>query len=390
VKQAQPKLEDTNLANYGGKEHHDLKHAASLAEPAWKDCGKVVGLDIWRINKFKVEAWDKKQYGSFYGGDAYIVLDTYKAKDKDGKEVDKLVHDIHFWLGKKAEQDKRGTAAYKTVELDDFFDGSATQFRQTQGHESKEFLAMFGGTIHTMEGGTETGFHHVKPEEYKPHLSEVVGLKTAQIKIAEVTLEAKSLHDASAFILDAGLVLFQYNGAQANIWEKNKAKEFLLGLIDQRNGRPKHVVVESDDDNGDFWTHFGGKVDVPKSSKPPVKVNPKHHTEWHPSAVRSLTSVELKGTHATYKAVAKSPGQKLVRSSLDSKGIYIVDVEDEDKEHHVYVYIGKDVSEPQGRLGVVIGQEYLNQNKLHPNTTVRRIHGNGKHKLVQFDKCFDS
>jgi len=388
VKQEELKLEETNLAAYGGKEHHELKHEASLKEPAWKGCGAAPGIEIWRINKFKVEAWDKKEYGSFYSGDAYIVLDTYKARDKDGKEVDKLTHDIHFWLGKKAEQDKRGTAAYKTVELDDFFEGTATQFRQTQGHESKEFLAMFSGTIHVMEGGTESGFHHVKPEEYTPRLSEVIGLKTAQIKINEVPLDGKSLHSSSTFVLDSGLTIFQYNGADANMWEKTKAREFLLELVDKRNGLAAHVVVESDDDNGDFWKYFKGKVDVPAGTRPAVKPNPRHHTEWHPSANKSLTRVELKGTHAKYSSVAKSPA-KLVRGSVDEKGVAVIDVEDEDKEHHVYVYVGKDCPKPQGRLGIVIGQEYLNQNKLNANTCVRRIHGGGNHKHVLFEKCFD-
>jgi hypothetical protein len=37
---------------------------------------------------------EKKMYGSFYNGDAYIVLDTYHPKDDKGKELDKLCYDL--------------------------------------------------------------------------------------------------------------------------------------------------------------------------------------------------------------------------------------------------------------------------------------------------------
>jgi len=389
VKQEQPKLEDTNLAKYGGKEHHELKKGAALTEAAWKGCGQKPGVQVWRINKFKVESWDEKQYGSFFGGDSYIVLDTYKGKDEKGKETDKLIHDIHFWLGKKSTQDERGSAAYKTVELDDLFDGSATQFRQTQGHESKEFLAMFGGTIHVMEGGADSGFHHVKPEEYKPRLFEVVGLKTAQVKVQESPLEAKSLHNGSAFILDGGLEVFQFNPAGTNMWEKAKAKEFLLQLVDQRNGRAKHYFLDGTDDTPAFWKFFGGKkIALPASPRPEVKTNPKHHTEWHPTTTKKLTRAEVKGTHVTFAAVAASPA-KVLKSGLNDKGVFIVDITDEEKEHHLYVWVGKDAPAAAARLGIAIGQEYIAQNKLNENTAVRRIRGGEAHKHVLFDKCFD-
>jgi gelsolin len=58
---------------------------------------------------------EKNLYGSFYSGDAYIILYTYVVPG-----TKKMAYNVHFWLGKDSTQDEQGTAAYKTVELDDF------------------------------------------------------------------------------------------------------------------------------------------------------------------------------------------------------------------------------------------------------------------------------
>jgi hypothetical protein len=75
-------------------------------------------------------------------------------------------HDIHFWIGEEAAQDQYGTAAYKTVELDDHLGGEATQHREVQGSESKQFLGYFTA-VHFWKGGATSGFHHVGPTNYK-------------------------------------------------------------------------------------------------------------------------------------------------------------------------------------------------------------------------------
>ncbi|KAH8914041.1 hypothetical protein BT69DRAFT_1274370 [Atractiella rhizophila] len=75
------------------------------------------GLWIWRVENFKLALWPQERYesGEFCEGDSYVVLQ--KVGKKDGKEI--LKHDIFFWLGVETTQDEAGTAAYKTVELDE-------------------------------------------------------------------------------------------------------------------------------------------------------------------------------------------------------------------------------------------------------------------------------
>jgi gelsolin len=106
---------DSNMALFGSDTEKQVKKASAETEPAWKGAGQSVGLQIWRIVKFKVEHLPKEDYGNFYNGDSYIILNTYK--DPEGDEIK---YDLHFWIGQFSTQDEYGTAAYKTVELDTY------------------------------------------------------------------------------------------------------------------------------------------------------------------------------------------------------------------------------------------------------------------------------
>ena len=46
--------------------------------------------------------------GSFYNGDSYIILNTYK--DADGEE---LKYDVHFWIGEYSTQDPKLGSFYR-------------------------------------------------------------------------------------------------------------------------------------------------------------------------------------------------------------------------------------------------------------------------------------
>jgi hypothetical protein len=69
-----------------------------------KGVGQTPGLNIWRIEKFIVKEVPKNSYGTFYEGDSYIVLYTYKSPGSQ-----KLMWNIHFWLGKESTQDEMVT-----------------------------------------------------------------------------------------------------------------------------------------------------------------------------------------------------------------------------------------------------------------------------------------
>merc|ERR1711991_1167281 len=94
LKQKTYNTADSNIANLGSDLEKKVKLASAEGESAWAGAGKEVDLQVWRIEKFQVVPWPKEQYGTFYTGDSYILLNTYKESSSN-----KLKYDVHFWLG---------------------------------------------------------------------------------------------------------------------------------------------------------------------------------------------------------------------------------------------------------------------------------------------------
>jgi gelsolin len=129
---------------------------------ATNSAGQKPGLEVWRVeNKrtekdnpdFGVKRYPKEDYGQFFTGDSYLVLNTYQVVDPaTSKKTDKLAWDVHFWLGSESSQDEIGVAAYKAVELDDLLDDGPVQHREVCGHESRLFQTYFSSLTY-LEGG---------------------------------------------------------------------------------------------------------------------------------------------------------------------------------------------------------------------------------------------
>ena len=60
--------------------------------------------------------------------------------------------------GQHSSQDEKGTAALKTVELDDELGGVAVQVRVVQGKEPAHFLTIFNGEMIILRGGKASSF----------------------------------------------------------------------------------------------------------------------------------------------------------------------------------------------------------------------------------------
>lgn len=101
---------ESNLSLIGSDLDKKIKEAAAAGEEAWQGIGDEPGVKVWRVEQFKIVPWPEDDYGCFYTGDSYIVLNSYLIEDK-------LYRDLYIWIGSESSQDEYGTAAYKVISL---------------------------------------------------------------------------------------------------------------------------------------------------------------------------------------------------------------------------------------------------------------------------------
>jgi gelsolin len=364
LKAKEYKAEDSNIALLGSDLDKKAREAAAKTEKAWEGAGKKVGLEIWRIEKFHVVPWPKDQYGSFFSGDSYILLNTYKKPESDA-----LLFDVHFWLGATTSQDEMGTAAYKTVELDDLLGGAPIQHREVQGHESDLFMKYFNNNIRLMEGGVESGFRHVEPEKYRPRLLHIKGKK--KVRVTEVELSGASLNSGDVFVLDNGLELFQWNGKSAGIFEKNKGATLSRAISDERAGKAKVQITEEGTEPAEFWKLLGGK---------PAKIKTAEEGGSDEEAEKVQTKKLFHLSDATgsmvFKEIAAGPAIK--RNMLKSEDVFILDVGSE-----VFAWIGKGASAAERKNAMQYASDYLKKNNRPPYIPIARVLEGGENEVFE-------
>lgn len=365
LKQKEYKWEDTNVALIGSDADIQARLESAETEKAWDGVGNKPELKVWRIEKFKVVAWPKSKYGKFHEGDSYIVLHTYKPKPDE----EKLLFDIHFWIGAESTQDEYGTAAYKTVELDAKLEDAAVQHREVQDHESKAFLKLFGGNVEYLEGGVETGFNHWEPTETPAALYRVKGTKES-IELKEVKVRRDHMNSGDVFVLDVGLTIYQWNGKNSNPNEKLKAGAFLDSIVSARGGDTKKIVMDEgqSDDVPEFWDRIPGTM----MGCIPLSVKAEAGSD---DDVKAFRKVLYRLTDRTgdlkFKRVKRaSPGNNTVeRQRLDSEDVFILD-----DGFIVWVWIGKGASSAEKGQGMAYAMRYLkkfNRPSSMPITQVR-------------------
>lgn len=346
-------LEDTNCAGLGSQEDKDLRKYAAGFEPAWENCGQKPGLEVWRIEKFKVVAYPPQSYGSFYRGDSYIILHT--EKDAESEELHRF---IYFWLGDESTADEMGTAAYKTVELDDFFDGQASQHREVMNYESTHFKRLFPH-IQYLEGGVDSGFHHVEKGAYKPKLLQVRKTIVGGMKVQEVTLERDSMNQGDCFLLDIGSVVYIWQGDESSAFEKVAAEKAAHGIAKSRHG---HCRVETNVDD-EFWREIGGTGPIKAANE---------GTDDIPCAEHGLgmlydIHVDSNSDTQTHALITTelAHGKEINESLLKSDRAHMLDTDAE-----IMLWIGKDANKDIRKNVMSAALAYLDANNMANSTPI--------------------
>jgi gelsolin len=293
-----------------------------------------------------------------------IFICCCKQSIKNAKGL--LSHTIHFWLGDGCSQDEAGTAAYKTVELDEFLGGGPVEYREVQGFESTLFISIFPNfTI--LHGGVASGFKHVESGTYPTRLLHVHGDRK-QVYVDEVPLAAASLNQGDVFILDLGLKLIQWNGSKSSGPERMKAGQYAAAIDSERSGKATiSVHAEGDSDLGEFWKTLGGEGVV----APPIE----HKQVKRERAIWKLSDAS---GNLTFSQISKG---SISKSSLDSSDVFIVD-----GGSTVFAWVGSKTTPTERRGALGFASSYLANNGLAPTTSIVRVIDGGE--SPEFEAAF--
>ncbi|KAH7104732.1 actin depolymerizing protein [Auriculariales sp. MPI-PUGE-AT-0066] len=348
------KIEGSNIELFGSEIEKRVREHAGDTEPAWETAGAQPGIEVWRIENFKVVTWPKERYGTFYSGDSYIVLYTYKP-DPDSE---KLAFNLHFWLGDSTTQDEMGTAAYKTVELDDHLHGTPVQYREVEGNESPQFLSYFANFT-TLKGGVATGFHHVIDplplDLFKLyHIVSPEGAPANYVIVREVNPKS-SLSYGDVYCLDKGTAIFQFNMQGSSGKERFKAAEFARSLSNSRGGSKCPITVSEQGASGAgaFLAALDISFEALPTAPPPARPAPRlFRISDANSDSPKFEEVPAKG------------------SSLDSNDTFILHAF---KPPAVFVWIGSQASSAEKKTAIKYGQRFLAQEPGQEKTSVVRL-----------------
>lgn len=361
-------VEDSNVELIGSDLDHKVKHASAETEPAWNNgqVGLVGGLFVWRIENFEVAPLPRVHYGHFYDGDSYIILHSQPPEtDADGSS--RLLHDIYFYLGAHTSQDEAGTAAYKTVELDAFLHGAATQHREVQANPSAAFLALFP-RVTVRRGGVASGFRHVEPagggsvptptllRVFRRAASAAPSAADAMV-VYEVEPTWRSLDEGDVFILEEGPKIWVWQGRACSPMEKARAAQVVhdmrlakradVEVLSQAEPRSRVVVKMLGGGDGDGFGEL-------RAERPAVGASPAAAAMERESRGRRLFRLSDESGQLQFGLV-RDVGDAISTGDLDGNDVYLLD----DCGKTIWVWEGQRASGAEKAMWLKVAQAYV-------------------------------
>uniref|UniRef100_A0A8C9CHW9 Protein flightless-1 homolog n=1 Tax=Phocoena sinus TaxID=42100 RepID=A0A8C9CHW9_PHOSS len=314
-----------------------------------EDVGQLPGLTIWQIENFVPVLVGEALHGRFYEADCYIVLKTFL--DDSGS----LNWEIYYWIGGEATLDKKACSAIHAVNLRNYLGAECRTVREEMGEESDEFLQVFDNDISYIEGGTASGFYTVEDTHYVTRMYRVYGKKN--LKLEPVPLKGASLDPRFVFLLDQGLDICVWRGAQATLSGTTKARLFAEKINkNERKGKAEISLLAQGQEPPEFWEALGGepseiKRHVPDDFWPP---QPKLYKVGLGLGYLELPQIHYKLSveHKIRPRVELMPGMRLLQSLLDTRCVYILDCWSD-----VFIWLGRKSPRLVRAAALKLGQE---------------------------------
>ncbi|XP_025420933.1 gelsolin-like [Sipha flava] len=348
----------------------------SVMHPAFESAGKSAGLKIWRIENFEPVPYPVKDYGKFYTGDSYIVLNSKEDKSKNKK----FTSDIYYWSGSSSSQDEVGAAAILSIQLDDALGGDPVQHKETQDHESQAFLALFTPSIRYLPGGVASGFNHAEINAGgEKKLYQIKGKKN--IRVRQVEPKVTSMNEGDCFILDTGKEIFVYVGPKAKGTERLKAINVANQVRDQdHSGRVKVNIVDGSSTPEEFEKFFK-ELGSGSAKQVPPAVDDDQEFEKKEAATPVLYKIsDAQGGKITTEKIDQKP---LVQTHLKTDDCFILDT----VSSGIYVWIGKKGTTQEKVESLKRAQVFIKENNYPAWTRVIRVIEGGE--PTAFKQYFD-
>lgn len=312
--------------------------------------GSKPGLEIWRIEFFKPVKVSPKDYGKFYKGDSYIILQTITV----GKTAN-----IYFWLGPETTQDEQGAAASLSVTLDTELGDFPVQHRVVGGHEDSKFKGLFKDGIKFLDGGHASGFKEGK-KKFTKALMQVKGKR--KIYASQVPATIDSLNIGDCFVFDCGRKIYVWCGKESNKKESFNAVKYARELRDEeRAGLADVIIVVTPEEEEEFFFELTGKKVI-------VPITKEAESDEAHDASLSLNLYRIKEDETGNITMKETGSKPLKPDDLDTDDCFILET-----GQGVYVWVGKKSSRNEKDKAFKDAQGFLSARNLNPNTSIKII-----------------
>uniref|UniRef100_A0A8C5AIE7 Gelsolin n=1 Tax=Gadus morhua TaxID=8049 RepID=A0A8C5AIE7_GADMO len=325
--------------------------------PEFERAGKQSGLQVWRVEDMDLVPVPPSKYGSFYSGDAYLVLKTVKQRSSG------LQYDLHFWQGKDCSQDESGSAAIFVVQMDDYLGGRPVQYRDIQGHESSTFTGYFKSGLQYLSGGVASGFRHVETNDVDvQRLMQVKGRRV--VRATQVPVSWESFNQGDCFILDLGEVRPKASGEGLEDGGRTSGFERMWG----NDGRTLAPCVQI----------LGEKPDLPESQVEDTKTD---------SSNRKLAKLyKVSNAGGELEVTTVSEENPFSQQALQSSECYLLD---NGSNGTIFIWKGRESNTAERHAVLDISQQFITKMGYPTHTQVQILPEQGETPLFkQFFKTW--